>query len=67
MFPAANCKYAHGISDLIFTAYNNEIIDYDGKPKDYNQKALWIEAKPSYTNIYDYQFEITPPPTTIHT
>ena len=54
MFPIEQCKYAHGISDLKFEIYNNESIDFDGKIKDYNQKALWIEAKPSYINIYEF-------------
>jgi len=36
MFSKDICKYAHGIEDLIFKKYNNEVLDFDGKVKDYN-------------------------------
>lgn len=53
MFTKENCKYSHGIADLEFKKYNDEIIDFDGKLKDYNQKALWRESKPNYVNIFE--------------
>lgn len=59
LFSKDVCKYAHDIDDLIFKKYNNEVLDFDGKLKDYNQKQLWIEDKPSYVNVYDYQFKIS--------
>ena len=36
MFSKDICKYAHGIEDLIFKKYNNEVLDFDGKVIDYN-------------------------------
>ena len=35
MFSIQQCKYSHGIEDLIYVK-NDEEVDLDAKPKDYN-------------------------------